>query len=212
MPAQSQRAAALRLTILQANDACDRQAQLLLNSPRLLLCLCDAQSLPATARFPGRSVPAAKNNPETQSPFFRSASALLQTSYRYKARVLRISPFLIPDAPAPPMCIAASSSQLRMRRREKPFRYGRCPLRSRAKLQFAGRPFETICKCRGQSIAAAARASISRESVLMQERDVECCDRSSKEQKAVVENHSRRLLAKNSAFVSYAMPSDCSVG
>src|SRR5262249_10898621 len=102
---------------------------------------------------------------------------------------LRISPFLIPDVPNPPTCIAASSSQLRMRRREKPFRYGRCPLRSRAKLQFAGRPFETICKCRGQSIAAAARASISRESVLMQERDVECYDRSSKEQKTA------RLLA-----------------
>jgi len=42
---------------------------------------------------------------------------------------------------------------------------------SDAVLQFAGHPFETICKYRGQSVAAAAQASISREFVLAQERD-----------------------------------------
>src|SRR5262249_37300810 len=134
-------------------------------------------SLRATAHFPRRSAPAARNNLETRNPFFRSVDAPPQKSCRYRARVLRISPFLIRDVPAPPTYRAASSCPRRMRRKETPFHCERCPLKSRAKLQFDGRPFETICKYRGQSVAAAARASISRESVPMQERDGECFGR-----------------------------------
>src|SRR6266853_6282887 len=155
MLVQSRRAAALRLRVLRANGACDQRDQLPPNSPRLHLWLCDSQSLLATAHFRVRSVHAAKNNPETQSPFFRSADGLPRTSRRYKARALRISPFLIPDVPAPPTCRATSSCPRRTHRKEKPFRCGRCPLISRARLQFAWRPFETTCKYLGQSVAAA---------------------------------------------------------
>src|ERR1700719_5231023 len=101
MLAQWRRAAALRLTILRANDACGQPALLRPNSPRPVPRLHDARSFPAAEHFRVRSVRAAKNNPGTQSPFFRFADGLPRTSRRYKARVLRISPFLIPDDPAP---------------------------------------------------------------------------------------------------------------
>src|SRR6201993_5482205 len=152
MLARWRRAVVLRLTILRANDASDQPGQLPPNSARLHLRLCDAQSLPATAHFRARSVPAAKNNPETQSPFFRSADAPPRTTSRYKARVLQISQFLIPDVPAPPACTVTSSFPRPMHQKEKLFRCGRFPLRSRARLQFAGPPFETICKYREQSV------------------------------------------------------------
>src|ERR1700757_1816623 len=162
MLARWRRAVVLRLTILRANDACDRRGQLPPNSARLYLWLCDAQSLPATVHFRARSVPAAKSNPETQSPFFRSADAPPWTSCRYKARALRTSPFLILDVPALPTCKAASFYLHRMHRKEKLFRCVRCPLKSRARLQFAARPFETTCKYLGRLVAAAARTSICR--------------------------------------------------
>src|SRR5215475_1154929 len=162
MPSQSRRAAVLHRTTLQANAAYDQPAQLPPNFPPLHLLLGDPQSLPATTHFPALSAPAAKNNPGRRNPFFHSADALQRTSCHDKARVLRISPILTPDVPAPPMCKAASSCPHRMRPREKLFRCVRCPLRSRVTLQFGGRPFETICKYRGRSVAAPARASISR--------------------------------------------------
>src|SRR5438477_8575216 len=108
MLAQWRRAAALHRTILRADDGCDQRAQLPLNSLRLDLWSCDVQSLPAAEHFRVRSVRAAKNNPEIRSPFFHSANALPRTSCRYKARVLRISPFLIPDVPVRPTCRATS--------------------------------------------------------------------------------------------------------
>src|SRR5262245_28158416 len=193
MLAQWRRAAALHLTILRANDACDRPGQRTPNSPQPHLWLSDAHSLPATPHFPARSVQAAKNNPETRNPFFHSANALRRTSCPYKARVLRISPFLIPDVPAQPTCKAESSCPRRTRRKEKPFRCGRCPLRYRARLQFVAHPFETTYKYRGQSVAAAARASISRDSVPMQERDGMCCSRNRRNKKPPSKNSSRRL-------------------
>ncbi len=135
------------------------------------LWCCGVRSLQATVHSRAPSVRAAKNNPERQNPFFCFAHGLPRTSRRYKARVLRTSPFLIPDVPALPMCKAASSCPRQMHRKEKPFRCKRSPLISHAIPQFGGRPFEMICKYRGRSVAAAARPSISREFVPVQERD-----------------------------------------
>src|SRR4029077_190861 len=101
------------------------------------------------------------------------ADAPPRTSCPYKARVLRTSPFLILDVPALPRCRAALFYPHRMHRKEKLFRCERCPVRSRVRLQFAGRRGETTCKYRGRLVAAAGRTNILRLSLLVHARDTQ---------------------------------------
>src|SRR5262249_14058345 len=149
----------------------------------LTLCCATSNHCRQPYIFQSRQFRQQKITLKNETHFFRPADAFPRTTCRYKARVLRISLFLILDVPAPPRCRAASFYQHRMRRKGKRFRCERCPSRSRARLQFAGGPSETICKYRGRSVAVAARASISRESVVMQGRDRKCCGRNIRNKK-----------------------------
>src|SRR5439155_24088664 len=105
---QWRRAAALPLRVLPVNDVCDQRDRLPPSSLRLQLLLCNVRSLRATAHFPARYVPPVKNNPEIQTPFFCSAGAPPRPSDRYKAAVLRLSPFLTQDVPTLPTCRATN--------------------------------------------------------------------------------------------------------